>query len=162
MRRIRLICRSTSNVISRLCEKIIRRECVDIENESMLWRIWIFSYWRQLIDSILFISKIRRRFIRSYQFWRNVSRRRIEFENSRWFANTKIYRELLNISKWINDCWTKRRSMRRRNDWICLMCRTIDAHTIFWIRCERWICHLCLIERRFSIMRWIRINLRRQ
>jgi hypothetical protein len=52
--------------------------------------------------------------------------------------------------------------MRRRNDWICLMCKKIDAHTIFWIRCERWICHLCLKKRRFSIMRWIRANLRRQ
>jgi hypothetical protein len=162
MRRIRLICRSTSNVISRLCEKIIRRECVSIKNESTLWKIWTFSYSSQLIDSILFISEIRRRFIKNYQRWKNVSRRRIEFENSRWFANTRICKELSNISREINDYWIERRSMQRRNDWICLMCRTIDAHIIFWIRCERWICHLCLIERRFSIMRWIRKNSRRQ
>jgi hypothetical protein len=43
MRRIRLICRSTSNVISRLCEKIIKRKCVNIENEStFLWNLNIF------------------------------------------------------------------------------------------------------------------------
>ncbi len=90
MRRIRLICRSTSNVISRLCEKTIKRKCVNIKNESTFWKIWTFSYSSQLIDSILFISEIKRRFIRNYQRWRNVSRRRIEFENSRWFANTRI------------------------------------------------------------------------
>jgi hypothetical protein len=162
MRSVRLICRLTSNVISRFCEKIIRRKCVNIKNESTLWRIWTFLYSFQLIDSISFISEIRRRFIRSCQLWKNVSRRRIEFENSRWFANTKICRELLNISRWINDCWSKRRSMRRRNDWICLMCRTIDVRTIFWTRYARWICHLYLKERQFSIMRWIRENSRRQ
>jgi hypothetical protein len=162
MRRIRLSCRSTSNVISSSCEKIIRRECVNIKNESMLWRIWTFSYWRQLVDLILFISEIRRRFVRSYQRWKNVSFSRIELENSRWFANTKICRKRSNNNKWINDCWIKRRFMRKRSDWICLMCRTIDAHTIFWIRCERWICHLCLKERRFSVMKWIKENSRRQ
>jgi hypothetical protein len=40
--------------------------------------------------------------------------------------------------------------MRRRNDWIYLMYRTIDAHTIFWIRCERWIYHLCLKKNDFQ------------
>jgi hypothetical protein len=162
MRQIRLSCRSTSSVISSFCEKIIRRKCVSIKNESMLWRIWTFSYWRQLIDSILFISEIRRRFIKNYQFWRNVSRRWIEFENSKWFANTKTCRERSNINKRMNDCWIEKRFMRRRSDWICLMCKTIDAYTIFWIRCEPWICHLCLKEKRFLIIRWIRVNLRRQ
>jgi hypothetical protein len=32
---IRLICRSTNNVISRFCEKIIRIKCVNIKKESM-------------------------------------------------------------------------------------------------------------------------------
>jgi hypothetical protein len=63
------------------------------------------------------------------------------------------------MNQWLLN-WKK--IMRKRNDWICLMCKTIDAHTIFWIRCEQWICHLCLIKRRFSIMKWIRKNLRRQ
>jgi hypothetical protein len=139
-----------------------KKKYVNIKNKSTRWKIWTFSYWRQLIDSILFISKIKRRFIKNYQRWRNVSFSRIEFENSRWFANTKICKKRLNINKWINDCWIKRRFMRKRNDWICLMCKTIDAHTIFWIRCERWIYHLCLKEKRFSIMKWIRTNSRRQ
>jgi hypothetical protein len=128
MRQIKLICRSTSNVISRFCEKIIKRECVNIKNESTFWKIWIFTYSSQLIDSILFISEIRRRFIRNYQLWRNVLLSRIEFENSRWFVNTKICRKRSNISKWINDCWIEKEFMRRRNDWICLMCKTIDAY----------------------------------
>jgi hypothetical protein len=85
------------------------------KNESTLWKIWTFLYWSQLIDSISFISEIRRRFIRNYQFWRNVSRRRIEFENSKWFANTKICRKRSNINKWINDCWIEKRFMRRQN-----------------------------------------------
>jgi hypothetical protein len=68
MRLIRLICRSTSNVISRFCEKIIKIRCVNIKRESISWRIWTFSYWRQLIDSIWFISKIKKQFIRNYQF----------------------------------------------------------------------------------------------
>jgi hypothetical protein len=130
MRRISLICRSTSNVISRLCEKTIRRKCVNIKNESTFWRIWTFLYSFQLIDSISFISEIRRRFIKSYQRWKSVSSSRIEFENSRWFANTKICRERSNISKWINDCWIEKRSIRKRSDWICLMCKTIDVRTI--------------------------------
>jgi hypothetical protein len=78
------------------------------------------------------------------------------------FANIKICNEHSNINRWINDCWTERRSMRRQNDWICLTFRTIDVRTIFSIRCARWICHLCLIVRRFSITRWIKENLRRQ
>ncbi len=68
MRSIQLICRSTSNVISRFCEKIIRIRCVNIRKESTLWKIWTFSYWRQFIDSIWFISKIKKRFIKNYQF----------------------------------------------------------------------------------------------
>jgi hypothetical protein len=68
MRSIRLICRSTSNVISRFCEKIIKIRCVNIKRKSTFWKIWTFSYWRQLIDSIWFISEIRKRFIKNYQF----------------------------------------------------------------------------------------------
>jgi hypothetical protein len=115
-RSIQLICRSTSNVISSFCERIIRIKCVSIKRESTLWRIWTFSYWRQLIDSILFISEIRRRFIRNYQLWKNVSLQRIEFEDSRWLASIKICKKRSNINSWINDCWTERRSMRRQND----------------------------------------------
>jgi hypothetical protein len=38
--------------ISSFCEKTIRREYVNIKRKSMFWKIWTFSYWRQLIDSI--------------------------------------------------------------------------------------------------------------
>jgi hypothetical protein len=38
------------------------------KKKSTLWKIWTFSYWRQLIDSIWFISEIRKRFIKNYQF----------------------------------------------------------------------------------------------
>jgi hypothetical protein len=160
-RSIQLICRLTSNVISSFCERIIRIKCVNIKKESTFWRIWTFSYWRQLIDSILFISEIRRRFIKNYQLWRNVSSRRIVFEDSRWFASIRICKKRSNINNWINDCWTERRSMRRQNDWIYLTLRRIDVRTIFSIRCARWICHSCLKKRRFWITRWIRKNLRR-
>jgi hypothetical protein len=40
----------------------------NIKNESMFWRIWTFSYSYQWIDSISFISKIRKWFIKNYQF----------------------------------------------------------------------------------------------
>jgi hypothetical protein len=115
-RSIQLICQSTSNVISSFCEKIIKIRCVNIERKSTFWRIWTFSYWRQLIDSILFISEIKKRFIRNYQSWKNVSHLWIEFEDSRWFANIKICKKRSNISNWISDCWIERRSMRRQND----------------------------------------------
>jgi hypothetical protein len=145
-RKIQLICQSTSNVISSFREKIIRMKCVNIKIKSTFWRIWTFSYWRQLIDSILFISEIKRRFIRNYQSWKNVSHSRIEFEDSRWFASIKICKKRSNINNWINDCWTEKKSMRRRNDWTCLTCKKIDVRTISWTRYARWICHLCLIK----------------
>jgi hypothetical protein len=63
------------------------------------------------------------------------------------------------MNQWLLN-WEK--IYARRNDWICLMCKTIDVRTISRMRYARWICHLCLKERRFSIMRWIKENLRRQ
>jgi hypothetical protein len=48
--------------------------------------------------------------------------------------------------------------MQRQNDWIYLTFRRIDVRTMFWIRCARWICHLCLIKSRFWITKWIKEN----
>jgi hypothetical protein len=94
-----------------------------------------------------------------------LKKRLVSTNRIRRLEMTRKYKNLqkaFNINSWINDCWIERRFMQRQNDWIYLTLRRIDVRTIFWIRCARWICHLCLIKKRFWITRWIRKNLRRQ